>query len=205
MQEKYKHGWRVCISRYNQALKRIFCKAGLNKIEHFTDAHGVAQHKPLCDIIASHFGRYTFIKDCFQKGLTASEIKDLTGHASEAMINEVYLIITGKDKAKYVFKALERVSGEKPQNDNAVNEQQQSQQAEILHLRNILAFFGCEYEKYMNVNNAYELVRLIITLYELPLSNMGWSKEKIESVYKAHDMEGYKRLRADVEKLRLNL
>ena len=205
MQEKYKHGWRVCISSYNQALKRIFCKAGLNKIEHFTDAHGVAQHKPLCDIIASHFGRYTFIKDCFQKGLTASEIKDLTGHASEAMINEVYLIITGKDKAKYVFKALERVSGEKPQNDNAVNEQQQSQQAEILHLRNILAFFGCEYEKYMNVNNAYELVRLIITLYELPLSNMGWSKEKIESVYKAHDMEGYKRLRADVEKLRLNL
>lgn len=76
----------------------------------------------------------------FPKGLTASEIKDLTGHASEAMINEVYLIITGKDKAKYVFKALERVSGEKPQNDNAVNEQQQSQQAEILHLRNILAF-----------------------------------------------------------------
>lgn len=56
----------------------------------------------------------------------------------------------------------------------------------------------------MNINNAYELVRLIITLYELPLSNMGWSKEKIESVYKAHDMEGYKRLRSDIEKLRPN-
>lgn len=192
---------------YNRAIKSIFRKAKLSKIEHYIDAHGVAQNKPLYEIVASHFGRYTFVKDCFKKGLNAEEIKDLTGHASADMINEVYLIITSKDKANNVFKALERVTKESHQSDNAVNEQQQPQQstaqAEILHLRNILAFFGCEYDKYMNVNNAYELVRLITTEYEVPLCNMGWSVQKLESLYKAHDMEGYKHLRADVEKLRL--
>ena len=193
---------------YNRAIKNIFKKAGLTKIEHFTDAHGVAQHKPLCDIIASHFARYTLIKNSFEKGLNASEIKDLTGHASEVMVNEVYSVITAKDKANNVFRAFERVSGEKPQNDNAVNGQQSSlqstAQAEILHLRNILAFFGCGYDKYANVDNAHELVRLITTEYEVPLCHMGWSVEKLESLYKAHDMEGYKRLRDDIEKLRLS-
>ena len=214
MQEKYKHGFckintksESFVSNYDAALKRIFRAAGLDTMEQYTDAYGVAQNKPLHVIINSHFGRYTFIKDCFEKGLNASEIKYLTGHADETMVNDVYLIITAKDKANNVFKALERVTKESHQSDNAVNEQQQPQQstaqAEILHLRNILAFFGCEYDKYMNVNNAYELVRLITTEYEVPLCNMGWSVQKLESLYKAHDMEGYKHLRADVEKLRL--
>lgn len=141
------------------------------------------------------------------RGLNAEEIKDLTGHASADMINEVYLIITSKDKANNVFRALERVAKESHPSGDAVNEQQQSQstaQAEILHLRNILAFFGCGYDKYANVDNAHELVRLITTEYEVPLCNMGWSVEKLESLYKAHDMEGYKHLRADIEKLRPN-
>lgn len=193
---------------YNRAIKSIFRKAKLDKIEHYVDAHGVAHDEPLHEVIASHFGRYTFIKDCFMRGLNAEEIKDLTGHASADMINEVYLIITSKDKANNVFKALERISEKSHKSDDAVNEQQQPQQstaqAEILHLRNILAFFGCEYEKYMNINNAYELVRLITTEYEVPLTGMGWSVQKLESLYKAHDMEGYKHLRADIEKLRPN-
>lgn len=193
---------------YNRAIKSIFRKAKLDKIEHYVDAHGVAHDEPLHEVIASHFGRYTFIKDCFMRGLNAEEIKDLTGHASADMINEVYLIITSKDKANNVFKALERISEKSHKSDDAVNEQQQSQQstaqAEILHLRNILAFFGCEYGKYANVNNAHELVRLITTEYEVPLCNMGWSVQKLESLYKAHDMEGYKHLRADIEKLRPN-
>gem|GEM_PF-2600948 len=193
---------------YNRAIKSIFRKAGLNKIEHYVDAHGVAHDEPLHEVIASHFGRYTFIKDCFMRGLNAEEIKDLTGHASADMINEVYLIITSKDKANNVFKALERISEKSHKSDDAANEQQQPQQstaqAEILHLRNILAFFECEYEKYMNVDNAHELVRLITTEYEVPLCNMGWSVKRLESLYKAHDMEGYKRLRDDIEKLRPN-
>ena len=209
MQEKYKHGWRVCISSYNKALKRIFCKAGLNQIEHYMDAHGVAHHDKLCDIIASHFGRYTFIKDCFQKGLTASEIKDLTGHASEAMINEVYLIITGKDKAKYVFKALERVN-DKPQNNDAANEQQQPQQSTaltdyVLHCRDILSWLGEPRENYADIRDPRGLARLIATRYEVPLANMGWDVEAIERLYKDDDTEGYKRLKADIKRLRLNL
>lgn len=146
-QNKYEHGWRINVrgkvSVYNKALKHIFCKAGLDNMEQYTDAYGVTQNKPLYEVINSHFARYTFVRACIDKGLTPHEIKDLTGHASEAMINEVYAVITAKDKAANAFKALERVS-DKLQNNDTNGQQsslQSTAQAEILHLRNILAFF----------------------------------------------------------------
>ena len=123
------------------------------------------------------------------------------------MINEVYLIITSKDKANNVFKALERISEKSHKSDDAVNEQQQPQQstaqAEILHLRDILAMFGEPRINYMAITDPRELIRIITSKYEVPLSNLGWSVEKIESLYKSNDIEGYKRLQADIKKLRL--
>lgn len=193
---------------YNRAIKSIFRKAGLNKIEHYIDAYGMAQNKPLYEIVASHFGRYTFVKDCFKKGLNAEEIKDLTGHASADMINEVYLIITSKDKANNVFRAFERVK-ESHKSDDAVNEQQQPQQSNaltdyVLRCRDILSWLGEPRANYAHISHPQELARLITAKYEVPLVNMGWTIETIERLYKDNDTEGYERLKADIKKLRPN-
>lgn len=212
MQEKYKHGFRKIntksgsfVSNYDAALKRIFRAAGLDTMEQYTDAYGVAQTKPLHVIINSHFGRYTFIRDCFEKGLNASEIKYLTGHADETMVNDVYLIITAKDKANNVFRAFERVK-ESHQSDNAVNEQQQSNALTdyVLRCRDILSWLGEPRANYVNISHPQELARLITAKYEVPLVNMGWTIETIERLYKDNDTEGYERLKADIMKLRPN-
>lgn len=212
MQRKYENGFRYINftdknfgKNYNTAIKNIFRKAGLDKIEHYVDAHGVAHDEPLYDIIASHFGRYTFIRDSFELGLNASEIKDLTGHASEAMINEVYSVITSKDKANNVFRAFERVKESHP-SDYAVNEQQQPQQSTdnyVLRCRDILSWLGEPRENYAHISHPQELARLITAKYEVPLANMGWTIETIERLYKDNDTEGYQRLKADIKKLRL--
>lgn len=190
---------------YNRAIKSIFRKAKLDKIEHYVDAHGVAHDEPLHEVIASHFGRYTFIKDCFMRGLNAEEIKDLTGHASADMINEVYLIITSKDKANNVFKALERISEKSHKSDDAVNEQQSNALTDyVLRCRDILAWYGEPREYYAHIRDPRELARLITAKYEVPLANMGWTIETIERLYKDNDTEGYERLKADIKKLRPN-
>lgn len=209
MQNKYEHGWRINVkgkvSVYNAALKRIFCRAGLSTIEQYTDAYGVQQQRPLHEVINSHFARYTFVRRCLDRGLTSSEIKDMTGHADETMVNEVYAVITAKDKAANAFKALERVS-DKPLNNDAANEQQQSIALTdyVLRCRDILSWLGEPRESYVGISHPQELARLITAKYEVPLVNMGWTIETIEHLYKSNDIQGYERLKADIMKLRLH-
>ena len=212
IQTKYAHGFKYAKIKghdfvnctFNANIRSICRKAGLLSTEQYIDAHGHVCKKQLCEIISSHFARYTFIKDCIERGLNPDEIKDFTGHADATMINEVYAIITGRDKAKNVFKALERVNGHNATNKETSEPQPRNERTDILHLRDILAWFGEPRLNYMSITDPRELIRLITTKYEVPLSNMGWSVQKLESLYKAHDMEGYKHLRADIEKLRPN-
>lgn len=103
-------------ANFNQNIKRIFRKAKLDNIETYIDAKGVKHQDKLCDIIGSHFARYTFVYNgLFVMGFTPSELIDFTGHANEQMINEVYAIYTTDDKVKKAARSLERVLGKKQQ------------------------------------------------------------------------------------------
>lgn len=213
---------RSFTNKYNRILRAITRKAGLTGTETYKDANGKIKTVRLCDIISSHFARYTFIHKMLQQGYNADELRRLTGHADTTMINEVYNVHNDDDEANAVFRAHERVNGHNapketsapqqdsertdilhlrdiPQKETSV-QQQSNEQTDILHLRDILAWFGEPRINYMAITDPRELIRLITTKYEVPLANMGWSVERIESLYKS--MKGYNCLITDIKKLR---
>lgn len=150
------------------------------------------QQKRLCDIIGSHFARYTFVYNgLFVRGLTPGELKYLTGHADERMINAVYDVHSTKDEAKKVLNNIRRTKGEKTLSHND----------EVSVYKTILAYYGEPYTTYMAIDNVPDLIRLI-TKYEIQLENMGWKVSELESLYKSGDKKGYERLKDSLEKLR---
>lgn len=91
-------------------LRTIFKKAGLDSIETWIDPKGNKREDKLCNIIGSHFARYTFIyHGLFELGFTPDELKEFTGHADDTMINEVYKVYSVDDKVAVADKALNRV------------------------------------------------------------------------------------------------
>ena len=198
--ERYKNGLNYVkpnnknfAAYYNAALKNIFRKAGITSIETYIDANGIMQQKRLCDIIGSHFARYTFIYNgLFVRGLTPSELKYLTGHADERMINDVYDVHSTKDEAKKVLNNIRRTTGEKTL----------SHGDEVSVYKNILAYYGEPYTNYMAIDNVPDLIRVITAKYEIPLQKIGWKVSELESLYKSKDKKGYERLKDSLEKLR---
>ncbi|CCY65766.1 phage integrase family site-specific recombinase [Prevotella sp. CAG:1124] len=194
---------RTFTNKYNRVIRSIARKAGLTGKETYKDANGNIKTECLCDIISSHFARYTFIYNMRKRGYTADELRRLTGHADSTMINEVYSVPTDEDEADAVFRAHERISG--ATSDNICEPQQSTALATyVLHCRDILAWLGEPRESYAHISHPQELARLITSKYEVPLAGMGWNVETIEHLYKSNDMEGYKRLKADIMKLRPN-
>ncbi|MCH5309834.1 MAG: hypothetical protein J1E58_08210 [Prevotella sp.] len=99
-------------TKYNEMIKRIARKAGLNSVERWVDVHGDKNEDYLYNIISSHFARYTFIYNgLFVLGMMPSELKDFTGHADDRMIQEVYTIYSTDEKVNNAVRALERVLG----------------------------------------------------------------------------------------------
>ncbi|WP_239480868.1 tyrosine-type recombinase/integrase [Marseilla massiliensis] len=195
---------RTFTNKYNRIIRNVARKAGLTGVETFKDANGNIKTVRLCDIISSHFARYTFIRKMLQQGYSADELRRLTGHADTTMINEVYNVHNDDDEANAVFRAHDRVSGTTA--DNTCEQQQSTALTTyLLHCRDILSWLGEPRENYADIRDPRGLARLIATRYEVPLANMGWDVEAIERLYKDDDTEGYKRLKADIKRLRLNL
>ena len=193
---------RTFTNKYNRIIRSIARKAGLTGKETYKDANGNIKTECLCDIISSHFARYTFIYNMRKRGYTADELRRLTGHADSTMINEVYSVPTDEDEADAVFRAHERISG--ATSDNICEPQQSTALATyVLHCRDILAWLGEPRESYAHISHPQELARLITSKYEVPLANMGWNVEAIERLYKSNDAEGYQRLKSDIKRLRL--
>lgn len=163
---------------YNYQLKNIAKKCGLDSEESYINAKGETITKPLYEIIGSHFARYTFIRNGKDLGLTSSELKDFTGHADDTMINEIYFSETKADKANNAFRAIERITNanQVTNNDDKVNE-----------YKDVLAFYGEPYDNYHNITDAEELLRLIVTKYEMPLKEKGYSTKILKDIYNSTD------------------
>lgn len=159
---------------YNYQLKNIAKKCGLDSQETYINAKGETITQPLCEIVGSHFARYTFIRNGKNLGLTSSELKDFTGHADDTMINEIYFSETKVDKANNAFRAIERITNanQVTNNDDKVNE-----------YKDVLAFYGEPYDNYHNITDAEELLRMIVTKYEIPLKEKGYSTKILKDIY----------------------
>lgn len=173
-------------NNYNQALKEIFKKVGLDSLETWKDSKGITRTAPLYDIIASHFARYTFINNCFDKGMSADEIMEFSGHANENMVKEVYNVRTTSYKVDKAAKTIERLSGNTITTSIVDTDK-------VAEYKDVLAFYGEPYKNYRDITDSEELLRLIVTKYELPLKQKGYTTDVLKKIYNSKSMEDRQR------------
>ena len=184
--------------KLNNALKTIFTKIGLNNIETWKNAKGIEKTAPLNEIIASHFARYTFINNCFDMGMTANEIIDFSGHSNERMVNEVYKVRTSTDKIDDAAKTIERLT--KKESVSTASEGDK-----VKEYKDVLAFYQEPYINYRYINDSEELLRIIVSKYEMRLKNKGYTIEVLKKMYNSQSMEDrdkYERLLKTLDEIR---
>ena len=190
--EKYKDGFKFVNfqsksfkSQYSKMIKTVARKAKLDNLERYKDVHNKTIEKPLYDIIASHFARYTFIhNDLFKLGFTADELKDFTGHADDRMITECYMRETAEDKANNAFKAINRVLNKKSENrekisitrDN-INEQDNL----IKEIKEALHCLGADINELMDINDYHRLNEMLYIDYHNKYKELGCDVDYIKN------------------------
>ncbi len=118
LQAKYEGGVELNYDLYNKTIKALFKKAGQTQNVQFKKSKGeavVVDEKPLHKVVSSHWARHTFVTMKLREGFSPEVIKDMTGHASNEMINKIYAHLTEHDKAERVAAARSSVSDKNKQ------------------------------------------------------------------------------------------
>ena len=101
---------------YNEAIRRIAKKAGLDRIIVKIDTNKIVEKKPLYEVITNHDARHTFITNKIRAGMTPEDVIVFTGHANAEMIRRVYAQPTMEDKIRNVKRYLSSDKNEKDSN-----------------------------------------------------------------------------------------
>ena len=83
---------------YNEAIRRIAKKAGLDREIVKIDSTQKEVRKPLYKTVSSHDARCTFITNMIRKGVRPERLCRMTGHANDEMIKRVYAQLTVEDE-----------------------------------------------------------------------------------------------------------
>lgn len=87
---------------YNQAIRRIVKKAGLDREIVRINSLLLEVRGPLYEEITNHAARCTFITNMLKKGVSPKQVSKMTGHASEEMINRVYAQLEEDDEINLI-------------------------------------------------------------------------------------------------------
>ena len=87
---------------YNQAIRRIVKKAGLDREIVRVDSLLLEVRGPLYEEITNHAARCTFITNMLKKGVSTERLSKMTGHASDEMIKRVYAQLTEDDEINLI-------------------------------------------------------------------------------------------------------
>lgn len=117
--EKYKNGYEDINLEsmegngyiYNQNIKKIAKKAGLDREITFKDARGNELTRKVYEVLCSHDARHTFATLKLKDGYDAKIISKMTGHKDEKMVNTVYGHKDNSDIAGELFAAKKRMEG----------------------------------------------------------------------------------------------
>lgn len=105
---------------YNQAIRRIVKKAGLDREIVRINSLLLEVRGPLYEEITNHAARCTFITNMLKKGVSPKQVSKMTGHASEEMINRVYAQLEEDDEINLIESDL--FSDMDDDNANAFND-----------------------------------------------------------------------------------
>lgn len=95
----------------NDSLRKIASKAGLSRVHTYYKSVGGTKEEHegiLCNIITSHFARHTFISKKIREGYSTDEIKNMTAHTDDNMIDKVYRHLTNEDRVTARIRAEKR-------------------------------------------------------------------------------------------------
>lgn len=98
---------------YNEAIRRIAKKTGLNRVIVKIDSNQIEEKRPLYEVITNHDARCTFITNKIKEGVPPNKLCIMTGHASDEMINRVYAQLTIEDKIRSITPYLSSGKNEK--------------------------------------------------------------------------------------------
>lgn len=98
---------------YNEAIRRIAKKTGLNRVIVKIDSNQIEEKRPLYEVITNHDARCTFITNKIKEGVPPDKLCIMTGHASDEMINRVYAQLTIEDKIRSITPYLSSGKNEK--------------------------------------------------------------------------------------------
>ena len=87
---------------YNQAIRRIVKKAGLDREIVRINSLLLEVRGPLYEEITNHAARCTFITNMLKKGVSTERLSKMTGHASDEMIKRVYAQLTEDDEINLI-------------------------------------------------------------------------------------------------------
>lgn len=201
--DKYKDGFKYAKptsknydSQLNKYLKAICQKAGLDSVESWTDAHGKTQTAPLYEMIGSHFARYTFVYNAAVKyGLDKDKIKYFTGHKSDKIIDDVYLIIDNDGLAKTLANALESSNVGNAQQITATQPRQtitaqniNEQQDLIKEVKEAIFCLGGDLNDLIDVNDYHTLNRILYCNYHEKYEALGCKMGYIKELYGRQDL-----------------
>ena len=170
--EKYE-GTTINERVYNKDLKIIAQMAKINREIEVISTNGEKQIKKAFEIITSHCARHTDITNRLKEGLTAEEVAEHTGHKTTKYINNTYSHLTIEDlikKDKERRAAAEQIT---PKTDDN----------KIYEYRDVLAFYGCARKDYEHIKDSEELLRMIVTKYEMELEKEGLNHTLLKKIY----------------------
>ena len=87
---------------YNQAIRRIVKKSGLDREIVRINSLLLEVRGPLYEEITNHAARCTFITNMLKKGVSTERLSKMTGHASDEMIKRVYAQLTEDDEINLI-------------------------------------------------------------------------------------------------------
>lgn len=120
IQEKYKDGMKLMdkenedtiINIIDRNIKKIAKVVGLTRLHTYQSQIGDKTYdhtEPICDLMRSHIARHTFITQRLREGWTKDEVKIVSGHDSDDMIDRVYAHLTKEDKKRQLTKRINMV------------------------------------------------------------------------------------------------
>lgn len=160
-------------------LKIIAQKAKLNRTIDYIDNRKKQQSKPLHKVIGSHFGRHTFCTRKVREGVPLETLKLLTAHANTQTLQKYYIHLTEQDEVDIIKKDKEKRSGVVKQSDDD----------KVKEYKDVLAFYQEPYINYRYINDSEELLRIIVSKYEMRLKEKGYTIEVLKKIYNSQSME----------------
>ena len=124
IQERYKGGMKLMegkkestiINKIDRTIKKIAKDVGLNRNHTYQTQIGVEvfeKTSPICELMRSHIARHTFITLRLRDGWDKDEIKVVSGHDNDDMIDYVYAHLTQEDRKEKISRRINKVNDAK--------------------------------------------------------------------------------------------